>query len=144
MRRPGGPPADWFVYGTLMDSEVRTRVLGHPVRGGRLRAAVVEGWRRVTVDGAWYPTLVRAPGGRVEGLLMSGVTAAEEAHLVRFEGSEYEIAPVTVHVTGRNRVARMFVTRPGVAVSDDEWTLESWRRRHRRDFLRLAGRWTEA
>ncbi len=142
MRRPGGPAADYFVYGTLVDADVRTRVLGHPIRRGRVRPAVIEGWRRVTVAGASYPGLVPESGRRVDGLLLTGVTAAEEARLIRFEGGEYEIVDVTVRAAGRDVAARMFVTRPGVAVTDDEWTLESWRRRHRRDFLRLAGRRT--
>ncbi len=94
---------DYFFYGTLMDGDVLARVVGQPVPPARMEAAVVDGYRRLYVAGAWYPMLVPAPGGRVEGRLVSGIDAAQAARIANFESDAYELEALPVRRRGAAR-----------------------------------------
>ena len=133
---------EYFFYGTLMDGDVLARVVGEPVPPARMEAAVVEGYRRLYVASAWYPLLVPAPGGRVEGRLVSGIDARAAARIAQFESGAYALEALEVRAARRGAVrALTFMARPGVAASPEEWDLASWRRRHKRTYLRLVGVW---
>lgn len=82
-----------FVYGTLCDPAVFARV----ARARRplllARQAMLRGYRRVTLRGTPYPTLLRAPGCVVPGQVVR-VTPAQLARLHRYEGRAYRFRPV--------------------------------------------------
>ncbi len=133
---------DYFFYGTLMDGDVLARVVGRRVPPAHMEAAVIEGYRRLYVAGAWYPMLVPEPCGRVGGRLVSGIDAAQAARIARFESDAYELEALPVQAARRGAVrALTFMARPGVAASAEDWDLPSWRRRHKPAYLRLAGVW---
>ena len=136
---------EYFFYGTLMDGDGLARVVGQPVPPAPMEAGIVEGYRRLYVAGAWYPQLVPAPGGRVEGRLVSGVDARAAARIAHFESDAYELEALPVRAARRGAVrALAFMARPGVAASSEDWDLPSWRRRHKRTYLRLVGDWMAA
>ncbi len=132
---------EYFFYGTRMDGDVLARVVGQPVPPpARMAAAVVEGYRRLYVACAWSHLLVPASGGWVEGRLVSGFDARAAARIAHFESDAYELEALPVRAAGRGAVrALTFMARPGVAASPEEWDLASWRRRHKRTYLRLVG-----
>ncbi len=133
---------EYFFYGTLMDKDVLARVVGRPVPPARMEAAVVEGYRRLYVAGAWYPMLVPAPGGRVEGRLVSAIDARAAARIAQFESDAYALEALPVRAARRGAVrALTFMARPGVVAASEEWDLASWRRCHKRTYLRLVGDW---
>ncbi len=78
--RPGGqrepaaglaaPRVILFVYGTLLDAGVLTRVSGERALAQRLVPARLDGWRRVFLRGTPYPTLVPAAGASVNGAVL--------------------------------------------------------------------------
>ncbi len=131
---------EYFFYGTLMDGDVLARVLGRRLPPAHMEAAVIEGYRRLYVAGAWYPMLVPEPGGRVEGRLVSAIDAQAAARIAHFESDAYELVGLPVRAARRGPVrALAFMARPGVAASPEEWDLASWRRRHKRTYMRLVG-----
>ncbi|KIH94144.1 disease resistance protein [Sporothrix brasiliensis 5110] len=94
-----------FVYGTLMAPEVFFTVcfrLAQPppalVREYVFRNAVLPGYTRHRVRYQEYPGIVPddAEGASVRGILIGGVTPANQHHLDVFEGSEYERRTVDV------------------------------------------------
>ncbi len=100
--------ANLFVYGTLKDETLRTRLLGRRVRAlpARLRGFAVR-----AVRDADYPALVPAHGEVVAGLLLTGLDAGDLARLDRYEGSEYRRVPVRVEVTERFQPAWVYLWR---------------------------------
>jgi hypothetical protein len=96
---------------------------------------VAEGYRRVYRAGASYPILVARGGGRVDGLLVSGLAPREAASLQVFEGDEYELFRLPVITGGAPAAAWAFMARPWVPVSNKEWTLAAWQRKHKRVFF---------
>ena len=126
-----------FFYGTLMDADVLGAVIGRRVPASAVEPAWIEGFRRVYRRGAWYPVLVEAPGGRVDGIVVAGLSDSEAARLVAFEGDEYRLETRTVHAARRGRrTVGVFVPVPGVPATDEDWTPDGFRRRHRAEYLR--------
>lgn len=121
-----------FFYGTLMDEDIRTAVLGGDVLPDSIAPAILNGWRRVGVAGKPYPTLIPHPTGRVSGLAVSGLDPAQMRRLLRYEGEEYCLSEVRIVLEcGALAPARAFLCRPGIRASPHEWRLAQWRRHHK-------------
>jgi hypothetical protein len=130
---------DCFFYGVLTDRDVLAAVIGRRVAACRIRAASLDGFRRVYVQGASYPMLVAAAGRRVDGVLVGGLSASDIERLSAFEGGGYAMAEAWVAVAPRRRLrARVFMPRAAVKPSAREWTPEDWRRRHRAARLQMV------
>jgi hypothetical protein len=137
----GSSPLDCFFYGTLMDPDVLAAVIGRPASGVRRRRAFVEGYRRFHRLGATYPILVPAPDSRIDGVLALGLRPADTARLIAFEGSDYHLVEVPVRTVWRGPSrAMVFMPRPEVMASLEEWTLVAWTRRHKKEYLRRLRR----
>jgi gamma-glutamylcyclotransferase (GGCT)/AIG2-like uncharacterized protein YtfP len=109
-----------FVYGTLLDPAVLARVSGEPALARRLRPARLAGWRRVTLRGTPYPTLLRDHGAGVDGaVLRAGARAL--ARLAAYEGSAYGLRPVTVATVRGPRRARAWIALPWRADALRPW-----------------------
>jgi len=103
-----------FVFGTLLDSRVRARVLGRPERPRETAPALLSGCERVWARGRRYPVLIRDPDGAVDGILLTRLSARDRARLGAYEGAEYRLARVRVEALGERakRVwARAFMAR---------------------------------
>ena len=90
--------------------------------------------------GASYPVLVPTDGpgegDPVDGLLVHGITAEDEARLVRFEGNAYRQAEVTVEGRRAGRViARCFLPLTPDLADRRPWDFTTWRRRDRTRYL---------
>ncbi len=130
----------YFVYGTLLDADVRRAVLGKAVVRLHLRPATLKGFRRVAAPGRCYPTLRPDPRGQVDGAVLDGVTPAMAERLARYEGEEYRVIRHRVKVAGASLEALVFVPRAGRPPAGPTWDLIRWQTRHKRSFLReIAG-----
>jgi gamma-glutamylcyclotransferase (GGCT)/AIG2-like uncharacterized protein YtfP len=84
-----------FVYGTLLDPHLLTRLVGR-VMG--IQPAFATGWRRDRLAGTPYPTLVPARGTVTGGIIH--LDDREVRQLQRYEGPRYRLRPVTARVAG--------------------------------------------
>ncbi|MCW0233050.1 MAG: hypothetical protein OJJ21_05570, partial [Ferrovibrio sp.] len=91
------------------------------------------------------PVLVRAPGGRVDGLLFRPARAGDALRLAAYEGPEYLTRALPVCRSGRSAAltrtgparARVFLPAgSGLPASFDDWQLPRWQRRDKTAFLR--------
>jgi gamma-glutamylcyclotransferase (GGCT)/AIG2-like uncharacterized protein YtfP len=95
-----------FVYGTLTDLPAFGRCAGRPVK--HAQPAVLHGFSRVLLRHARYPTLRRAPGHHVEGVVVR-ISADMLVRLCNYESVRYRLAQVRLHShTGPHR-ARVFI-----------------------------------
>ncbi|HQT47670.1 MAG TPA: gamma-glutamylcyclotransferase [Acidocella sp.] len=95
-----------FLYGTLADPAALGRCAGRPVRAEPL-PALLAGYRRVLLRGARYPTLRRAPGSEVHGVILR-VNADMLVRLINYESTRYRVVQVRL-ATPRGAVrARCF------------------------------------
>ncbi len=128
-----------FVFGTLMDPDVREIVMGKAWPPEAIEPAVAQGFRRVFVAGRHYPMLLAHASGWVDGTLVSGLDQQTLHRLQVYEGWEYSLRPIRVR-TGAGRVvmAHVFLCPPHISADKREWRLDLWQRRHKRPFLRKA------
>ncbi len=111
-----------FLYGTLLDRRVLTRVSGDPLLWRRLVPAILADHRRVLLRGTPYPTLVPAPGERVEGaVLETGPQAL--SRLAAYEGPPYRLVPLRVQTARGPRTARAWIAPPGLAARHQRWDM---------------------
>ncbi|RPA86171.1 hypothetical protein BJ508DRAFT_411364 [Ascobolus immersus RN42] len=124
--RPGGQKnKTCFFYGTLMVPSVLTRVIygttrpePYQTKDLRIRPAVLSDFVRRKVRYADYPGIVPEKGSTVRGTLVEGLTEWDMKRLDAFEGSEYKLGNVRVHVVGREAPV---ITSEGVINQDRDW-----------------------
>jgi gamma-glutamylcyclotransferase (GGCT)/AIG2-like uncharacterized protein YtfP len=95
-----------FVYGTLADPAALGRCAGRPVRATPLPARL-PGFKRVLLRGARYPTLRRAPGHHVHGVILR-ITADMLVRLQAYESIRYRVVLVQLHTHAGPARARCF------------------------------------
>lgn len=144
--RAAGPGL--FVYGTLMDADVRSLVIGRPLEPAQLKPAVLKHMRRVYIAGRLYPMIVPRRGAAVDGLLLTALTDEDYARLDAFEGADYGRERQTVSPRaddgseGEPLLAWIYRTRGlGPRPSPRDWRLEEWCKREKPVFLRAAKDW---
>ncbi|MCC6469738.1 MAG: gamma-glutamylcyclotransferase [Alphaproteobacteria bacterium] len=126
-----GPATNFFFYGTLLDADIRQRVIGRPVGDETLTPATLAGFRRVRVTGKWFPMLVPGEAGdAVAGVIATGLSSQEAARLVAYEGADYGLEPVTLRLAdGRTVQGQVFVPRAGtLKPSGEPWDLAAFQR----------------
>ena len=137
-----GKSTRFFFYGTLMDRELLSTVLGRRVWPRELIPAVLRGYRRSPVHAERYPIVLPRRGASVRGRVLDRVTAAERARVAAYEGDAYEPARAWVEIPGQFRKPVLFFKpKPGAhLVTNRQWSLASWRLRHAASALEvLAG-----
>lgn len=110
-----------FLYGSLMDPAVFARRAGTAAPLAAARPALLEGWRRVTLRGTPFPTLLRAPAAAVDGLVVD-LPASLLPPLHAYEGALYRFLPVRVLSDGQRLAARAWIARPDRADPRRPWT----------------------
>ncbi len=134
----------YFFYGTLCDADVLQLILGYRPSPRQLQPARLPGWRRKRARGRSYPVLLRAAGGRVNGLLFRPARASDAPRLAAYEGPEYLTRNLTVRQGQTQQGRRATPTRAQVFLpagarlpaSFDDWALPRWQRRDKAAFLR--------
>ena len=133
------PTRSMFFFGTLMDADILAVVVGRLPLPREREVAFLRGYRRVYVAGRPYPMLIPHGAGRVEGLLVSGLSDREYERLGFYEGWEYVTAPVTVRtLAGRAVETEMFTCSDGVLSDDRDWKLDLWLRKYKAETMATA------
>jgi hypothetical protein len=119
----------FFFYGTLMDPGLLARVLGRRVSAHAPRRAWLFGYRRYGVEGAPFPIVLRMRGGRVRGVVLDRIPAAECRRLCSYEGAGYRLARAIAAAPGdARRSVLVFVPQPGAFVATGRpWSYARWR-----------------
>jgi hypothetical protein len=126
----------YFFYGTLLDPDVMTLVIGRRLPPGRYVAATLPGYARRRAKGASYPIVLRDRRGEVQGAVVGGLSMRDVARLAAYEGPRYRIASRKVRI--KDAFASVSVFEPveeRFEPVEGEWHLEVWQRRDKRRFV---------
>lgn len=133
----------FFFYGTLIDPDVRRVVLGARAAAAiHLRDAVLPNWERRAMRGVSYPVILARAGGRVAGMLASGLDARGRRRLVAYEGEGYDLVRVDVVLgDATTKPALVFAPSLGGPLKPDtaSWCYARWARESKRAFMREIG-----
>ena len=121
----------FFFYGTLMDRELLALVIGRATDELRMEAATIHDFVCRRALNASFPILVPHPGGRVEGILVTDLTAADIARLkfyegVDCEGSKYALTALPVEYRGELLSAQVFLPTAYIAADETVWDFDTW------------------
>lgn len=140
----------FFFFGTLMDRDVLDAVVERSPIGGAVGGAAVharrpawlEGYRRFTVLRETFPMVVAAPGHRMEGVVVEGLSSADIDRILFFESIEYAASSIDVSLADDSPLsAQCFLTNEGVDHNGDIWEYERWLAKHKADCLRETRLW---
>lgn len=121
-----------FVFGTLLDPDLVSVVIGTDISAFRTEPARVHGQKAVRAAHAAYPILIEHPEAVTHGLLIHGLTAEHVERIAFYETHEYELGDIHVHAEDEPTRARAFFSIDAVIPSDDTWKLADWQRTHKR------------
>ena len=126
----------FFFYGTLLDSDVASLVLGRRLPPGTFVPAALPGHARRRVKGASYPIVVRDPRSEVLGAIVGGLSARDVKRLAAYEGPRYRIAQLKVRIDGAITTVSVFEpVEQRFEPTSGAWELLAWQRRYKRAFL---------
>ena len=118
-----------FFYGTLRDIGVLRPILGESMDSEDVVLIPAHARDRRAADcGSEYPVLAHAPGRRLAGALLRGVTEAALARLEAYEGPEYRLGTASVQAEGEDCAVEALVFEPVAPPSADapDWSYEAW------------------
>ena len=126
-----------FIYGTLLDEDVRDAVLGHAMPPQNITPSIAPDYAIYAVAGASYPCLLPAIGEQAEGAALSGLTEEDFRRLDQFEGENYKRVPVMVHLAGDS--SKAFTAQyyqPNQSLkTNGRWSLSDWKITEKQKFL---------
>jgi len=132
-----------FVYGTLLDADVRLLVIGRELDDTAMPPAMLSDHGVHVLAGHSVPAAVPKPGAEIVGRLLCGLTGAEHRRIAVFEGAAYDARTVTVALadaSGDSQAALVYLARPGQRTRAGGWSLEAWQQRDKPAFLHdIAG-----
>ena len=124
-----------FIYGTLLDDEVLSAVLGHDCRSIQSVEAEAPFMRVFKVAHVDYPCLLDGQDSDVaEGALLTGLSNDDIAKLDQFEGDNYKRSPLDV--ISENRLVKTWAYQPLIVLeTDGAWSFDKWSKEGRTAFL---------
>ncbi len=132
----------FFVFGTLMDRDVAAVVLGRRFDPANALPAWLHGYQRLLVAGECYPALAPRAGGKVTGLLLSGLGDADLARMQFFESEEFEPRACEVELAdGRWVSAQVFLATEALQLGEGAWRFDAWLRDHKAAYLERTRAW---
>ena len=139
VRSPGATV--FFFFGSLMDRDVLSIVLGRSVAHEEYVAATLPGYRRICVDGESYPALVESaePTDCVTGYAMALRNEDEVSRVIFFESEEYAPQETLVLLEDGSSIRSFLcIAKPHCPLRDAPWDFSRWQRETKALFLPLA------
>jgi Gamma-glutamyl cyclotransferase, AIG2-like len=127
-----------FFFGSLMDLELLALVIGRPVDDLSTEAATLHGFERRRAVGESFPIIVPHPGGRIDGLLVDGLTAVDLDRIQFFEGSDYALHPFTVECAAERVDVQVFLPTARLEAEPSAWDFAAWAETERAMCFALA------
>ncbi|MEO9904299.1 gamma-glutamylcyclotransferase family protein [Nisaea sp.] len=132
------PVLPYFFFGTLMDPDVLTIVLGRDP-GALSKAATLSGFSRVRVENEPYPALVEEAGGQVEGLLLGDYVPEDDQRIRFFEDFDFAIEQCSVVTASGPEKALYCGAVRNIKPTDIPWSYDEWTRLEKARFLKATG-----
>ena len=130
-----------FSFGTLRDLDVLAIVTDQPT-GLHLKPAYVRDRALHQVEGEDFPVMVTSKGGRVDGVLIEGLTDKAFDRVVFFEGEEYVLDIVDVSIDDGSQVRAHYFKEASVyTIRATGWEYQQWNSHEKAEFLDRTARY---
>jgi hypothetical protein len=127
-----------FFFGSLMDRDLVRLVLDREIEDLVFTAAELLGYERRRAKEESFPIIVPTPGGRVDGLLVEGLTITDVERIRWYESDDYDLRPCLVGIEERRHEAHVFLATETLEPEQTEWDFEHWVRTEKSMCIALA------
>lgn len=119
-----------------MDPDILQLVTDMSIADLSLSSVTVKGFAQRQVVGETFPVLIHAPGGSVDGIIITGLTDLALERILFFEGSEYELDSIAV-VDNKNAIvnADYFRDTSAYEILSVPWDFREWQQVHKAPFM---------
>lgn len=114
-----------------MDPELLEAVLGRKTDTLKTAPAWLSGYVAQRAAGYPFPTLIEDRRGRVDGVIVQGLSEEDVARIAYFEDEEYAPGVVDVATAESEIAAQAFLATPRLQSSGEAWSFETWRKHDR-------------
>jgi len=115
-----------FFFGSLMDTDLVRLVLDRAIEDLLFTSAELLGYERRRAKNESFPIIVPTPGGRVEGVLVEGLTAADVERIRWYESDDYALRPCLVGIEERRHEAHVFLATETLEPEATAWDFDHW------------------
>ncbi|WP_101758277.1 gamma-glutamylcyclotransferase family protein [Oceanicoccus sp. KOV_DT_Chl] len=135
-------PQAFFIYGSLLDSDVRRHVFGRELATNEIKAATITGFQTKTYAGDTFPILVPKPDGYVQGAVLLALSELDLQRMDFFEGGEYSFGTIETRLEdGSTQLALYNQPCSNDHHNDEDWTLSFWQQYEKTIFLTQCERY---
>lgn len=128
----------FFFFGTLRDRTLLKLVLDRSLDHLTFVPGWIAGYTARRAQNETFPVLIDDPIGRLDGVIVDGLTETDTARIRFFEDPFYVVDRVRVETTAGSVATNMFLVTDPTQATEDPWTLEGWPERDRRVLRRMA------
>ena len=118
----------FFFYGSLMDRELLEAVLGRDASDLKFTPGWLKGYVAEIAANYSFPTMVEHRSGRVDGLVVEHLTAADVERIAYFEDEEYTPTVADIATADTEVSAHIYVATARLKSSGKTWSFDHWRR----------------
>jgi hypothetical protein len=115
-----------FFFGSLMDADLLRLVLDRNTGDIAHAPAEILGYERRRAKNESFPIIVPTPGGRVEGRLVTGLTAEDVARIQWYESDDYALRPCLVKAGDARHDAHVFLATASLQDEGIAWDFDHW------------------
>jgi len=126
-----------FVFGTLLDPDIKEEVFGSEIKNITAQKAFAKGFTAKEYPGHSYPILLKHDGSTTQGLMLCGLSELATKRLAFYEGDLYQLQTITVEIETKHTVEAIYHATGNIeANSFKKWTLSDWQENHKDDYLK--------
>lgn len=115
-----------FFFGSLMDTDLVRLVLDREIEDLLFTSAELLGYERRRAKNESFPIIVPTPGGRVEGVLVEGLTSTDVERIRWYESDDYALRPCLVGIEERRHEAHVFLATETLEPEETAWDFDHW------------------
>ena len=117
----------FFFYGSLMDRELLEAVIGRDLGNLSFTPGWMKGYVADTAERYSFPTLVEHRTGRVDGIVVKGLSAADVDRIAYFEDEDYTATVADIATAEGDVSAQVYVATTRLKSSGKPWSFDHWR-----------------
>ncbi len=133
-----------FLYGSLMDPEVRQYVFADSISDRQIQPARAQNFQTFTYPGETFPVLSACEGYSVEGEVLLSPSPEALERMAFYEGDEYGMASLEVQLnSGQQLLAHYNQANDESLPLTDIWCFRRWQQTERDTLVQMCKRYME-
>ncbi|MGB1238198.1 MAG: gamma-glutamylcyclotransferase family protein [Pseudomonadales bacterium] len=130
-----------FVYGTLLDVDILSAVLGRALLPNALQPANLPGYSTLTYPGESFPVLCECSYSSAAGALLHGLSEEDWQRIDFYEGDEYGFVEIKTQTAAGEVLALINHQADSQLDARTPWTIQGWVSEAKPAFLPLCQRY---